>query len=470
MFSFFGNKGKQGKTLKDSDYTLLGHGINMESPRSIIPIRIPNEDRKRGLMVFGTTGVGKTRLCENIIEQDIAAGRSVVYIDPKGDQEIFTKVYDAARRHGRLHELQLISPIYPEYSAVINPLAYHYMPDEVVGHITSGIPVGKDPFFRNTAKEFALCSVHAELMLAAHEGRLPNLTFDSIRTSIRRPSMEGIRDSLRATRLEEAERVAGMLDDLLALTPENYSKVTSTLRNTLTDLSAGNIGKIIGQTDSNRFMKRLEEKERVIMIVHTGSMITREAGATLAKTFLSMIQSFIGRVYLSNRQRIEPTLSIIIDEAQLAFFPGVETLFSMGGSAGVMATALCQSINILNTTLDETFTKSILDNTNNKVFMRCTDAETSEYVVKHFGVKSVLSGIYGSNQVTTREVEQDIIRVQDVLSLQRQEFFLLCYTGRYKGTTTMSREVDLKIKFPDTSSAVNNVQSDEAYERAGSAL
>ena len=471
MFKWFRNNKSGTANNHTSDDIVIGQGVNMADPHKIVPITVPNEDRKRGMFVFGTTGVGKTRLSENIIEQDMAAGRSIVYIDPKGDQEIFTKIYDSARKHGRLNELQMITPIFPEYSAVIDPMAFYFMPDELVGHIISGIPVGKEPYFRDVAKELAMCIVQANLILANAEGRLPCLNFDTIRQGIRRSSLEENKNALRRTQTPEAEQVAGMIEDILDLTPENYSKVSSTLRNRLTDMSAGNMGKIIGQADSNRFIKALEEGKRVILVVHTGSMLTREAGSTLGKIILSMILSFIGRVNQSDKKIVDPALSIIIDEAQLALFNGAEILFSMGGSANVYTTALCQSINLLNTAIDEAFTKSILDNTNTKIFMRCSDAETSEYVVKHFGVHNVLTGIYGSNQVTTREVEQDILKTQDILGLQRREFYMISYNGRWKGVTATARTTELKIRFPSapasTASAPDRgLNNDAAVEAA----
>ena len=106
--------------------------------------------------------------------------------------------------------------------------------------------------------------------------------------------------------------------------------------------------------------------------------------------------------------------------------------------------------------MGEEFGKSILDNTNTKIFMRCSDAETSEYVVKHFGVRNVLTGIFGSNQVTTREVEQDILKVQDILGLQPREFYMLTYSGRFKGTTLDAPNPKLKIIFPEALAVVSS--------------
>lgn len=48
-------------------------------------MRIKNEDRRRHVFMIGKTGVGKTTLFTNMIEQDILAGHGCCYIDPLGD-------------------------------------------------------------------------------------------------------------------------------------------------------------------------------------------------------------------------------------------------------------------------------------------------------------------------------------------------------------------------------------------------
>jgi len=48
-------------------------------------IRLKDEDRRRHLFMIGKTGVGKTTLFENMIEQDMHAGKGVCFIDPLGD-------------------------------------------------------------------------------------------------------------------------------------------------------------------------------------------------------------------------------------------------------------------------------------------------------------------------------------------------------------------------------------------------
>lgn len=57
-------------------------------------VRAQDEDRLRHIFMIGKTGVGKTTLFENMIDQDIRAGKGVCFIDPLGDaiESILTKI------------------------------------------------------------------------------------------------------------------------------------------------------------------------------------------------------------------------------------------------------------------------------------------------------------------------------------------------------------------------------------------
>ncbi|MDO8561160.1 MAG: type IV secretion system DNA-binding domain-containing protein [bacterium] len=48
-------------------------------------VRITPEDRRRHFYIIGQTGTGKTAFMENMIRQDIEAGKGVCFIDPHGD-------------------------------------------------------------------------------------------------------------------------------------------------------------------------------------------------------------------------------------------------------------------------------------------------------------------------------------------------------------------------------------------------
>jgi hypothetical protein len=433
----------------DEPATHIGTGIRLDDPTRRISISIPDKHLNRGLFGFGTTGVGKSKLLEYLIEQKIRKGRSVIYFDPKSDQGVFTKTFQCCQETGRLSEMQLITPTFPEYSAAINPMAYSFMSDELVSHVVSGIDV-KDAFFRDVAKLIVIPVINGNLILAREEGRQPDLSFLKVYNGIRMAALGELRNSLNRIGGNEAAFYAGMLDRVLAWTPEYYAKVSTTLEIALVAMTAGNIGRIIGQADSNRLIRRMEENRPVIAIVHTGTMLVQESAAILGRVLLSMIQACIGRAFLSNRETMKPGLTIIIDEAQSVLTTQSLDLFAKAGAADVEVIAFAQSVNQIYAALgDENIGRTALDNTNTKIFMKCSDAETSEYVVKHFGVHDALQGVFGNSQVTTRQVERDVLKVQDILDLQPQEFYMVTYNGRFRGRTADVEPANIKIRFPD---------------------
>jgi hypothetical protein len=81
-------------------------------------------------IVLGMTGSGKTTLLKNIITQDIARFVGppedrhhipMVIFDGKGDLEFFEQLLPHIHRAGRLHQLRLLNPSRPEFSALYNP-------------------------------------------------------------------------------------------------------------------------------------------------------------------------------------------------------------------------------------------------------------------------------------------------------------------------------------------------------------
>ena len=134
--------------------------------------------------------------------------------------------------------------------------------------------------------------------------------------------------------------------------------------------------------------------------------------------------------------------------AQSVIYPGVDELFAKAGAARVMLTAFAQSVTQLYAAVGELYGRCILDNTNTKIFMRCADAETAQYVVEHFGEQRILQGVFGNGQVTTRETREPLLKTTDLLSLPPRVFYMLGYAGRFIGKTHDAAPEQLRIRFP----------------------
>jgi DNA helicase HerA-like ATPase len=437
------------KKLLPPPWTHIGTGCHLDRSEKIIELGFPDTDRKGHFWCFGTTRVGKTRIMEHIIEQDIRKGYSVVCVDPKGDLELFSKITQLASETKRLEDLMLITPIFPEHSAILDPLASYYMPEELVAHITAGVAMGREPYFFGVAYEVSLVVVQALIILAGTAGEKPSFNLNDIKNHISHEDLERLKEKLDYIDSPEAEQLSRDMQKILATPADYYSKVASSLRVALTELTSGNVGRIIGNADENRFLKRLEQGKPIILVVQLGSLLTKRAAYTAGKVIISMIQAFVGRVYSSGRN-VTPPLVLHIDEAQSVLYQGIEDLFAKAGGAGVFIHGYCQSVSQLYAEVGEERANTILDNCNTKLFMRVPDARTAEYVSEHLGEQRKFSPIISlGGGLSIRETEEVRIKHTDVLNMKPREVFLITYSGTYRGKTAEVTEATLRVKFPD---------------------
>lgn len=449
--------------MGEREVTRLGRGYRIGKAGierdEVVDIVLPDSFRKGHFWCFGTTRSGKTRLIEAMVESDIRKGYSVVVIDPKGDIELFNKVVQVALEVGRVDDLILINPIFPQVSAVLDPLAYYYMVEELVAHIVSGVQVGSEKFFYNVAYEISLVVVQSLILLKKVRGERPVFNLNEVKYYIGREQIEELRRALEKEVLEgvdvdeelrrEAEDLVKDITKILSSPQDYYAKISSSLRVALMELTSGHIGKIIGKADENRFIKRLEAGESCILVAQLGSLLTQQAAYTLGKVIISMVQTFVGRVFGSGR-KVNPPLCIYIDEAQNLLYLGIEDLFAKAGGAGVWVHGFSQSVNQIYAQLGRDAGNAILDNTNTKVFMRVPDRETAQYVAGHFGRwrrRSPILSVGGG--VTIKEVEEEVVKPEDVLNLQPRYFYMMSYHGQFYGKTIDVGDAWVRVRYPE---------------------
>ncbi len=413
---------------------ILGRGYSLDKvPRGRAKkIIIPAKDRMRHMWVFGTTGVGKTKLIEGILEQDIPAGNAVVFIDPKGDTSIFAKIVQVARSCGREKDLMLFTPVYPELSVHFNPLRHFKIVEEQSSHIVAGIQDGKEPYFKNIAKD-----ISSSLVLMWHF-----MTFGRVANS----------KDLVLTTDNNAFSLVKVLEQM------NYNNLTSIRKNINANYDSADalrlianldrLIQVVGNTQATPLIDALETGNCPIFVAQLGALLTRETAYVIAKVILSSLQAFAGRVYSINNVLKKP-LTIHIDEAQSTLYQGIDELFAKAGSANVYLHGYCQSISQMNAIIGEQYTKAILDNCNTKLFMKVADIETANYLSSYFGMKKELSGIISADaHMTWRDTEVDKIKPTEITNLKRQQFYLTTYSGGYKGITNMVQDTVVDIRYP----------------------
>ncbi len=106
-------------------------------------------------LVLGTTRVGKTRLAEILIAQDIRRGDVVIVFDPKGDADLLRRVYAEARRAGRAGDFYMFHLGFPKVSARYNAIGNFSRITEVATRIANQLPnEGNSAAFKEFAWRF----------------------------------------------------------------------------------------------------------------------------------------------------------------------------------------------------------------------------------------------------------------------------------------------------------------------------
>ncbi|EGH12855.1 MULTISPECIES: type IV conjugative transfer system coupling protein TraD [Pseudomonas syringae group] len=139
-------------------------------------VSLPLGERVGHSIVLGTTRVGKTRLAELFITQDIRRKKHgqhevVIVFDPKGDADLLKRMYLEAKRAGRLNEFYVFHLGWPDHSARYNAVGRFGRISEVATRIAGQLSgEGNSAAFREFAWRFV--NIIARALVAL--GRRPD--------------------------------------------------------------------------------------------------------------------------------------------------------------------------------------------------------------------------------------------------------------------------------------------------------
>ncbi len=104
-------------------------------------------------VVLGTTRVGKTRLAETMIIQDIRRGDVTIAFDPKGDADLMIRMFVEAQKSNRPFYMFHLG--FPEHSCRYNPIGDYGRITEVATRIANQLPSeGQSAAFRDFVWRF----------------------------------------------------------------------------------------------------------------------------------------------------------------------------------------------------------------------------------------------------------------------------------------------------------------------------
>jgi len=127
------------------------HGIELKEE----DVTMDLGERVGHTLIMGTTRVGKTRLAELLITQDIRRGETTIIFDPKGDADLLCRVWAEAHHSGREKELYIFHLGWPQISARYNAVGRFGRVSEVASRIAGQLSgEGNSAAFREFAWRF----------------------------------------------------------------------------------------------------------------------------------------------------------------------------------------------------------------------------------------------------------------------------------------------------------------------------
>ena len=260
-------------------------------------------DSLRHLHALGPTGSGKSTLLLNLITQDIAAGRAVVVIEPKGD--LIAEVLERIPPE-RVADVVLLDPTDTARPVGLNPLALG----------------GRSP---ELAADQLLGLLHS--LYAAHWGpRTHDILGASLLTLARTPGMTLAALPLLLTDAGFRRRVVPAVADPIGLAPfwrayeawseaERAAAIAPVMNKLRPLLLRPELRAIVGQTRGSFDLRRVFTERKVLLVSLSKGLLGPETAAVLGSLVVSQLwQAVLSRAAVAPERR-HPVL-VYVDEFQ----------------------------------------------------------------------------------------------------------------------------------------------------------
>jgi type IV secretory system conjugative DNA transfer VirD4/TraG family protein len=382
------------KTSKDAEMvrdanqsgaTLLGYNVHKE------PWLWPDMVRMKHGVIVGGTGAGKSTFLENIIAQDMtrrfgARRMPMIIFDGKGEREFLDRLLPHIEAAGRLQDLRVIDPTHPSESARYNP--FYALDDAYQEHVnfifrSFGL---REDFFKGHQEAYLsdlvrilqytgkLFNVYDVLVMALDEkvleeqigiakARLASVPGISMQKRLNfEMSVKMLQRSLSDR--ERVEKIQGLLNELLSFLEDELSIVTGSYQDLLT------LDDVLNND--------------LILFVSLNANRNQRAVEALGKIILQNIQLMVGKRYAqraSDRDAVEPMLSVILDEFAPFAYPGFTQVLQTARGARVSFLFSFQSMPQLQR-VSQAFADEVSSAPGTKMIMNVSEENTAQWFLK----------------------------------------------------------------------------------------
>lgn len=434
------------------------HGIEPHE----IDVTLPLGERVGHSLVLGTTRVGKTRLAELFITQDIrrrnASGEHevVIVFDPKGDADLLKRMYVEAKRAGREGEFYVFHLGWPDISARYNAVGRFGRISEVATRIAGQLSgEGNSAAFREFAWRFvniiaralvelgqrpdylliqrhvvnidALFIEYAQRYFAIHEpkaweiivqleGRINDkntprhmmgrekrvVALEQYLSQVRvyDPVLDGLRSAVRYDRTYFDKIVASLLPLLEKLTTGKTAQ-----------LLAPNYSDLNNPRPIFDWMQII--RKRAVVYVGLDALSDAEVAAAVGNSMFSDLVSVAGHIYKFGiddglpgaATGVKIPINVHADEFNELMGDEFIPMVNKGGGAGLQVTAYTQTLSDIEARIgNRAKAGQVVGNFNNLFMLRVRETATAELLTKQLPkvevyTTSLMSGATDSSDI-----------------------------------------------------------------------
>lgn len=414
-------------------------------------------------VVYGTTRVGKTRLAELLVTQDIRRGEVTIVFDPKGDADLMKRVWAEAHRAGRGDELYIFHLGWPEISARYNAVGRFGRVSEVASRVA-----GQLSGERNSAafREFAWRFVNIIARALVALGERPDYTLimryvnniadlyiryaekiiqaqlPALQTQIENNqqvlgeddvprNMQGQPDALRiwaievALSSEEGKKLYDpILDGLRSAVRYDrtyFDKIVASLLPLLEKLTTGKTAELLSpdyqDIDDTRPIFDWEQIIRKKAVVYVGldALSDSEVASAVGNSMFADLVSVAGHIYkhginagLPGGKEGKSLINLHCDEFNELMGDEFIPLINKGGGAGMQVTAYTQTSSDIEARIGNAAkTAQVQGNFNNLIMLRVRENRTAELLTTQLPQVEIYTKTLVSGHQDTADVNAD---------------------------------------------------------------
>ena len=421
-------------------------------------ISLPLGERVGHSLVLGTTRVGKTRLAELFITQDIRRTRRhrtqhldrevVIVFDPKGDADLLKRMYIECKRAGRLDEFYVFHLGWPDYSARYNAVGRFGRISEVATRIAgqlSGegnsaafrefawrfvniiaralVALGRRPDYEQILKHVinidALFIEYAQSYFAQHdpkawqtivevEGKIDrkNLSFAMKDRPLRVVALD-----MYLTQKRISDPVMDGLRSAVRYDKTYFDKIVASLLPLLEKLTTGRIAELLSPDymdleDPRPIFDWMQViRKRAVVYVGLDALSDTEVAAAVGNSMFSDLVSVAGHIYkfgiddgLPGASSGKVAINVHADEFNELMGDEFIPMINKGGGAGMQVTAYTQTMSDIEAKIgSRAKAGQVIGNFNNLFMLRVRETDTAELLTNQLPKVQVFTSTTASS-------------------------------------------------------------------------